>query len=292
MRFQKPEPLPTNIPVAERYEAWLDWKEGFDVAASVCVPSLTDQQMSRLLFTSVGPETQKIIRLLGLPPSEKGPWPAGREFSDLSSGLNRFFRGMVDESVDHARFHEGKQGQKEGIHDYAMRMKRLAASVDVNPSSFSFRHQLLKGMRNQDLAIKATDDNIPLGDIIQTAARKEQREASEQAKRPSQWFPSDEAQPSVAAFSAGRNFGRARQFKRPADFERSNGPEGKAKSCRYCGGRSHMDKKGCPAFGKSCNSCGIKNHFEKVCEKKNKKVSAVEAVDQNEAKSQEFKVRN
>lgn len=44
LRFQKPSPLPENIPVAETYEKWLDWKGVFDVALSVCDARPTEQQ--------------------------------------------------------------------------------------------------------------------------------------------------------------------------------------------------------------------------------------------------------
>lgn len=62
-----------------------------------------------LLFRSTGPESQKIIRLLKLPPSNRVAWNPERECIYLSHCLKKFFRGMVDESVDHTRFHEGKQ---------------------------------------------------------------------------------------------------------------------------------------------------------------------------------------
>lgn len=283
--------MPTNVPVAERYETWLDWKKGFDIAAAVCVPQLSEQQKTRLLFTSVGMETQKIIRLLGLPPSNKYPWAAEREFSDLSMGLNKFFRAMVDESVDHARFHECKQEAREGIHDYAMRLKRLATGIDIDPASFSFRHQMLKGMRNKDLAMKAADDNIPLGDVIQTAARKEQREASESGKRLDPWQMLGDPQPMVAAVSTDKEWKGSRPMKRQAPSE-AGSSAAKGKPCRYCGGRSHPDKRSCPAFGKDCRSCGLKNHFEKVCEKKKMgKVNAVASSDGNNSPDYEKKVQ-
>lgn len=268
----------------------MDWKEGFDIAAAVCVPELTEQQKARLLFTSVGTETQKVIRLLGLPPSNKLPWASEREFSDLSIGLNKFFRAMVDESVDHARFHECKQEPKEGIHDYAMRLKRLATGINIDPASFSFRHQMLKGMRNKDLAIKASDDNIPLGDVIQTAARKEQREASEVTKKLDPWQMVGDPQPLVAAFTAGKEWKSARPPKRQAPSEVSSS-SAKAKPCRYCGGRPHSDKRSCPAFGKDCRSCGLKNHFEKMCEKKKAgRVNTVEYPEGSESRDTDGKV--
>lgn len=287
LRFQKPPPLSEKIPVAEKYEKWLDWKGVFDVALSVCEAQPTEQQKASLLFTSVGQETQKVITLLALPPMHRGGWESGTEYSELSRGLNSFFRGMVDESVDYARFHDAKQGVAEGIHDFTLRLRSLAAGTNTDPTSFAFRHQVLKGMKNQELAIKANDQGIPLGELIRIAARKEQREAS--ASNP--WDNQRMAQPIVATVSSkgyGQKQGRYAS-KRPASGSTDEGSVAKSGPCRYCGGRRHSDKKECPALGKECSGCGGKNHFVRVCEKsKAKRVSVVT----DEKKEGDSMVRN
>lgn len=204
LRFQKPSPFPENIPVAEKYEKWLNWKGVFEVALSVCDAQPTEQQKASLLFTSVGQETQKAITLLSLPPMHKGGWSTGTEYDELSQGLNSFFRGMVDEAVDYSRFHDAKQSATEEIHDYTLRLRGLASCVNVDPSSFAFRHQVLKGMRNKELATKAGDMNIPLGELIRIAARKEQRELNSGGLT-NPWDSQRPAQPAVAAVSASNH---------------------------------------------------------------------------------------
>lgn len=159
----------------------LDRKSVFDVALSVCNAMPSEQQKASLLYTCYGPETQKVIKLLSLPSMHSGGWIAN-EYQELSIGLNNFFRGMVDESVDYSRFHDAKQGENEDIHKYTLRLRGLATCIDVSPALFAFRHQLLKGMRNREFAIKASDDNIPLRELIQISARKEQRELDEPSK--------------------------------------------------------------------------------------------------------------
>lgn len=288
LRFQKPPPLTENTPVAEKYEKWLDWKAVFDVALSVCDAPPTERQKASLLFTSVGPETQRIITLLSLPPMHKGEWNNGTEYEELSGGLNSFFRGMVDETVDYARFHDAKQGAAEGIHAFTLRMRSLASSVNVDPTSFAFRHQILKGMRNKELALKASDMSTPLGELIRIAARKEQREQSASTSG-NMWESHGQGQPMVAAMAANQKKDAA---KRTATFTPTGAPASKAQSCRYCGGRKHKDKKECPAFGKECKGCGSKNHFVKVCEKsKQKRVNAIAGTAQ-EASECDPKVEN
>lgn len=291
LRFQKPPPLPENIPVAEKYEKWLDWKGVFDVALSVCDARPTEQQKASLLFTSVGQETQKAITLLGLPPMHRGGWGMGSEYEELSQGLNSFFRGMVDEAVDYSRFHDAKQSATEGIHDYTLRLRGLASCVNVEPASFAFRHQVLKGMRNKELATKAGDMNIPLGELIRIAARKEQREHSNGGPA-NPWESQRLAQPAVSAVTSGGHDDKtAYSGKRQANRPSSGAPESKMKSCRYCGGRQHSNKKECPAFGKECRGCGAKNHFMKVCEKKKQKqVNAVTDAKQEDDFGKEIKV--
>lgn len=227
MKFQRPKPLPEDIPVAEKYERWLDWKTAFDVALSVCGGHQTQMQKVGLLFTSVGPETQRTIRLLGLPPMHNDPNAIGREYEELSRGLNVFFRGMVDEAIDYTRFHEAKQEQGEGIHKFTLRLRGLAVCINIAPSSFGFRHQLLKGMRDRGLAEKASDDNIPLSELIQIAARKEQREPVDTVKKPSSWQTLDTTQPVVAAISGRKREKSGRPFKRAANEERDGAPNAK-----------------------------------------------------------------
>lgn len=253
-----------NIPVVEKYERWLDWKGSFDIALTVCDGTPTDQQKVGLLFTSVGTETQKNIKLLGLPPMHSGGWE-GDEYNTLSRGLNNFFRGMVDETVDFARYHDAEQAPNEDIHRYTMRLRELALGINVNPASFAFRHQLLKGMRNRELAAKAADDNIPLGELIPIAAQKEQREASEAKQKVSE--PCQTKSTVQTEFAAVAEYKKIQGFKRPAPRD-SKEPQSKSRSCRYCGGRPHTSKKRCPAYNKTCRGCGKPNHFEKVCEAK------------------------
>ena len=40
------------------------------------------------------------------------------------------------------------------------------------------------------------------------------------------------------------------------------------KTCDYCGGGVHKDKKDCPAWGAKCDKCGKENHLAKVCRSK------------------------
>lgn len=158
--------------------------------------------------------------------------------------------------------------------------KRLSSGH--RPASFGFRHQLLKGMRNRELAAKAADDNIPLGELIPIAARKEQREASEAITKPAEHWRGNIEQPMVAAVTEYKKTGAKRQ----APKEQWSSHQGKSKQCRYCGGHPHSNKKECSALGKTCRECGKQNHFSKVCEAKKRGALAtgkVNAVDEAEA---------
>lgn len=131
-----------------------------------------------------------------------------------------------------------------------------------------FRYQLLKGLRDRELATKATDGSLPLSILIQMAARKEHRNASGALTRPEPWRQPELSQEMVAAVSTDREDRKTRTDKRPARGYKREGPPNKAKPCRYCGGRQHEDKKLCPAYGKECHERGGANHFARICEKK------------------------
>lgn len=76
---------------------------------------------------------------------------------------------VFDESIDHYRFYDAKQTAKGSIHEFTFRLRTLAITFRVEPSSIAFKLQFLKGMRNRELSTKACDENIPLKGIVQGA---------------------------------------------------------------------------------------------------------------------------
>lgn len=265
MRFQRPPPLEGNIPTAEKYERWRDWK-----ALNITGSTYNAKQKVGLLYTSVGPETQKVIQLLQLPPQDKGSVEEGREYERLSKGLNDFFRGMVDESVDHNRFYDAKQLQKESIHEYTFRLRTLAMTINIEPSAFAFKLQFLKGMRHRELAIKSSDENTALKDVIQAAARREQREAITASNKQSFFREAEQTSSPLIAKLQGE--------KKYQGFKRTRGASSEG---------SFAKKQAMLLLRWPTTSLeeGKPNHFAKVCQQgKKDKPKSVNNIEENEAR--------
>lgn len=189
-KFNPPAAFPTDIRQSEKYEKWLKWKTTFDISLSICEGEPSEKQKVGLLFTTVGDEVREIIEMLELPPLHRGePGPHG-EYKELSEGLNAYFRSLVDETTDFARYSERKQREGENVSRYLVDLRGLANRVGVAQESIGFRHQFLAGLADRSLAEKAAVDGLDIGIVLRQAGRIEQ--ASEAKKKP-QWV--DEAQP-------------------------------------------------------------------------------------------------
>lgn len=191
-KFNDPGQFPKDIKQALKYDRWCKWKAAFDVALSICDGEPTDQQKVGLLFTYVGDEVRDVISMLHLPPMHGERTLAGAQYTELSAGLNDYFRALVDESTDYARYTSRKQLPGESVHDFAVKLRDLAASVSVGHETVAFRHQFLSGLSNRVLAKKATEEGtarMPISEVIQQAGRIEQAQEAEEAKPWSEQLP-------------------------------------------------------------------------------------------------------
>lgn len=224
-RFSSHEPFEKDIVQSEKYERWLKWKATFDVALSIMDGAPTEHQKAGLLYIHVGEEVRDIINMLQLPPMQGTRAVAGSVYAALSGGLNDYFRTLVDQTTDYARYTSRKQLPGESVHTYAVKLRDLALRVVVGHETVAFRHQLLSGLANRALAKKATEEGavrMTIADIIQQAGRIEQA-AGPGPTMP--WNQSDGARPMVmnveekggpSGFGRKRRFGgddRARQVK-------------------------------------------------------------------------------
>lgn len=293
MRFKAPKPLEgengKEIPVADRYERWIEWRGSFGVAAQICGEPFSEQQLAGLLYNAIGLQWQRQIRSLRLPPFHTPGTHVGREYTELLRGLESYFRCLVDEGTDYAKFEEAKQEGKEATCDYAMRLRGLAERAGQSLSSFSFRSQFLKGMRDKQLAERAMHYKMPLMEVIDVATRKEQTPSVQEPLQ--QWKFPEGPQPtaSVAAINSNQANQSRRPFptaggrkpwqgnkalKRPATKPADGEPRSKWNNCKYCNRERHA-KEDCPAFGKTCNNCKGKDHFESVCFKKKRTINTL-----------------
>lgn len=127
----------------------------------------------------------------------------------------------------------------------------LALQVGVGHESIGFRHKFLMGLMNKGLAKKASDEEMPIGDVIQQARRMESHANQE-------WMESGLQQPCVAAISTrkewdGEPSSEKRTLKR-AFCKQSGGQPYKRSQRKSCGRGQHEIGYTCPAGGKESRS--------------------------------------
>lgn len=229
--------------------------------------------------------------MLELPPLHGGRRCKKGEYAELSVGLNDYFRSLVDEAMDYARYTTRKQLESETVHEFALKLQDLAARVNVTRDSIAYRHQFLSGLRDREFAKKAMVDGMQMRQILQQAGRMEQAAGAEGVKP---WSEEPQRQAVVMAVeSKPRKFGGDGKFgkKRPGQG-RSDQAAAKWRKCGTCGRREHPSGEPCPALGKRCLSCGTMGHFASVCSGRVKMDTDSGAKQEvNEVVKEEVKVR-
>lgn len=266
-KFNAPAPFQYDIKQSEKYERWLKWKTTFDIALSICDGVPSDRQKTGLLYTYVGDDVRDIIGMLSLPPMHNGRPCREGEYTELSKGLNRYFRTLVDATTDYARFTARKQLPNESVHQFAIKLRDLGLRVEVAHESIGFRHQFMSGLANRTLAKKATEEGLSIGGVIQQAGRMEQAAEAESNR---QWAEPSFHQATVAAMSAKKEWTKSQPSRgsKRSFSGRDASSSRKQKQCGKCARRPHEEGQTCPAVGKSCLNCGGENHFAAVCSKK------------------------
>lgn len=214
-RFNAPAQFEKDIKQSEKYERWLKWKTTFDIALSICDGVPSDRQKTGLLHTYVGDEVRDVIAMLQLPPMHVGRVCREGEYAELSRGLNDYFRTLVDESTDFARYNIRKQLSGESVHQFAMKLRDLAIRVNIGHETIGFRHQFLMGLSNRALARKANEEGLSIGEIIQQAGRIEQ---ATEIVEPNSWESAGDGQAAVLALAESK--GNKKQYTKPGTKRR------------------------------------------------------------------------
>lgn len=253
-RFYPPPEFAKSIPQAEKYGKYLKWKNAFDVALSIIDGNPSDNQKVGLLFTNAGDEIREVITTLSLPPMHEGRERGENDYKVLSNGLNAFFRSLVDESTEIARYEARKQESGETARQFLMKLRELAGQVAVDHGSPHFRHRFLAGLANRDLAKRAIEEMLDLKTVVERAGRLEQE--AEMARTAAVNTP-------AVALVQGNPRLRPR---RPANNKRSfEAMKDAAKKCQRCGRWKHVKEDSCPALGAACRLCNMVGHFAATC---------------------------
>lgn len=281
IKYVKIKPFPTNIPTAQKWESWLDYRRKLRIQLEPYTGA-SERILAGLLFTNIGEEVEQIISTRNLFPEVEDVDADFPHFTHLIEGLDGYFRGLSDETVNFSGFANMKQKTTESARDFQTRLIRQAEVCDLKEAKPMIRNQFIQGMRDREHAKRAFTDGTTLEDIVSAASRNESLMATTSLANPlAPWNDKQYPQEVASLTSDSRDrFSRSGQAKRGRwqggnDRQHKDNQRNDIKPCGNCGIRAHRYNS-CPAEGKKCNSCGKVGHFAKVCKQKSATVAVVE----------------
>lgn len=149
MRWEHIPPFPNDVPANQMWEQWNRFIDRFQIAASIS--NVSDPvKRSQILFLSLGDKLQGIVRAARLRPSLQDP----NCYKLFVENIEQYLLSMIDITAEHEKFNNLKQGADEPTMAYHA---RLMENVQLCRFKRSYedrfvRMQLLKGMRNRELA--------------------------------------------------------------------------------------------------------------------------------------------
>ncbi|XP_055551268.1 uncharacterized protein LOC129733770 [Wyeomyia smithii] len=264
VRWENIKPFPAGVPANKMWEEWNRYIENFEIAASL--NNANDPVIrTRLLFLSMGPNLQEIVRAAKLRPNLAD---AGC-YKTFISSINEYFKSMTDTAAKHEAFLRMRQETGEtavAFHARLMCKVRLCGYSDDDHDHF-VRAQLLKGLRNKELVKSSRTYGYQTNYIVQAATHSEAYEV--------------ETVETVESSNTNVFQTRMLQKRKPLN-ESSNEPTqkrsftergtGRRSRCSRCNQLFHRNAQ-CPAINKNCNNCGKRGHFSAAY--RNKRVNSI-----------------
>ena len=261
--FHKPDPFPTGLAAARKYEAWALWKQQFSVAIELA-GDISQRTMANYLTLSAGDEVRQLVHTMNLLPDKTAVEENFPFYTNMLSKLDAHFKSSSDLTIDLGAFNAMSQGPKEGARDFYMRLLRQAALCDLSQHVALVKGRFIEGMKDKDVARRAYSEDWELENIVNVASRSEAAEAF----KPRGWSADAGRSIEVAAVSGFKrrepvtNTRKRKTVGKPWERQVSRSKE----ECTACGIAGHGNK--CPAVGRSCTICNKMGHFRKVCPKR------------------------
>lgn len=278
IKLDQLRPFPKDVPSNRLWEEWRKYLENFEIAASLH-PNQEPDKLAKILFLAVGEDLQGIIRAARLRPNLEGP-DCYRVFI---KNIDTHLRSMTDTTTEHETFLAMRQDVGESpaaFHARLVDRARLCGYGQGDEDRF-VRSQLIKGLRDREIAKSARLFNYDTNFIVQAATRSE---AYEPVAGPSN-------ADTVLAVDHEANLqreGRKRSFNQ--ESERNSGRQGvsyrgtstrnnrggsqrgfghgKRFRCSRCDRWRHENPQQCPAIRAKCFECGATGHFAATCRRK------------------------
>lgn len=272
MRWENIQPFPNDVPANRMWEQWNRFIDRFEIATSVS--NITDPaKRSQILFLSMGEKLQGITRAAKLRPSLR----EANCYEIFVRNIENYLKSMVDITTEYEAFCNLRQEPGESMMNFHARLMEKAQSCRFSGTEDMFvRLQLLKGMRNKDLARTARTLEYETAVIVQAATREEAYEANTtSSESPRAFAVGRERRASIGARLQGkRRYGASSdnqpQPKKQKEDESRYRGAGRRSRCPKCS-RMYHKFGSCPAENRKCNACGKIGHFAVACWNSRKK---------------------
>lgn len=269
IRWEHLKPFPQDVPSSKLWETWSRYLETFEIGAEFSNAN-TPADKCRLLYLALGEEMQAIVRAAELRP----PLDEADCYVKFIQRIDRYFKSMSDPAVEHETFLNMRQLEGESIvrfHTRLVEKVRLCEYSSGDQMRF-VQLQLLKGMRNQELAKYARMYGHDTLQVVQAATRNEAYEAG-LLPGPSSAPPAAMAmERTYKKFGRSSNSSAAFKKERKPTFSRDGFARKRFRPntqelCKQCGRPVHKELAMCPATSRSCNVCKRRGHFAVMCPK-------------------------
>lgn len=267
-RWENIQPFPNEVPANRMWEQWNRFIDRFEIATSLS--NVNDPaKRSQMLFLSMGEKLQGIVNAARLRPSLQVP----NCYNIFVKNIENYLQSMVDITAEHETFSNLRQGPDEPtitFHARLMEKVRLCRYSSADEDRF-VRMQLLKGMRNRELAKTARTFRYETGFIVQSATREEAFEAeTTPSGSPRAFAVTRERQTSFSdTLQRKRRYvassdGRSQAKKQRTGYGSKNHGSGRRSRCSKCSRMYHKFGT-CPAENRKCDACGNTGHFAVAC---------------------------
>lgn len=269
IRWDNIQPFPPGIPANKMWEEWNRYIENFEIAASLS--NATDPvKRTQLLFLSMGPDLQEIVRAAKLRPSLTDV----NCYKTFVANIHEYFRTMTDTAAEHEAFssmHQEKNESAVAFHARLMCKVRLCGYSNDDQDRF-VRAQLLKGLRNKELVKASRTYGYQTNFIVQAATRDEAYAAETSQHSDDHVFEIRRQQTFSSKPNRKRSTFGESSMEHHAKRRQIDYASGRRSRCSRCNLLTHRNGR-CPALDKNCINCGKLGHFAAAC--RNKRVNEV-----------------